>query len=366
MRTRKAVVRDKTCRLQYQGQAYIDFSSNDYLGMSQHPEVVEAAAQALKQYGVGSGGSAMITGYSPEHQALEHYLADWLGYESCLLFGSGFAANTGVIETLMAGKSDLLIQDKLNHASLIDGGINCQAKSLRFHHNDIDALNTRLQSAGNNKLVVTEGVFSMDGDTSPLRQIAELAKANGAAVMVDDAHGLGVLGEQGKGTPSYFGLSNKAIDIHMATFGKAVGTTGAFVAASSQTIEYLLQFCRHSIYSTAMPPAMAAATLTSLKLIAKEQWRRDKLCELINHFKQKMAQLGLPDSHSKTAIQPVVIGDAAKVMNISDSLKASGIWLTAIRPPTVPQGTSRLRVTLSCNHEIADIDVLFEKLEALL
>lgn len=366
LRTRRALVRLSSTKVATDKDTFLDFSSNDYLGMSQHQDVISAANTATVQYGIGSGGSSMITGYSKVHQALEEYLAHWLGFERCMLFSSGFAANTGVIETLMVNKDDLLIQDKLNHASLIDGGRHCQAKSVRFAHNDMDALKRRLQQAGNNKLVVSEGVFSMDGDSAVLDQVVEHTKACSAGLMVDDAHGLGVLGEQGKGTLSHFGLNAADADIYMATFGKAVGTGGAFVAGSTSMIEYLLQFCRHYTYSTAMPPALAQATLTSLQIIAQDSWRREKLQSLIAHFKFRLNQIGLPDNQSSSAIQPILIGDTQKTLAISEGLKKSGIWLTAIRPPTVPQGTSRLRVTLNCDHQTQDIDFLFEQLEALI
>ncbi|MCJ8269275.1 MAG: 8-amino-7-oxononanoate synthase [Psychrosphaera sp.] len=303
----------------------------------------------------------MLTGYSYAQRELEDYLCDWLGFDRCLLFNSGFAANTGVLQTLLSEQS-LLVQDKLNHASLIDGGVACAAKSVRFRHNDMDSLQQRLQSAPNDTLTVTEGVFSMDGDTAKLDEIYQLTRENKSWLMIDDAHGIGVLGEQGKGTANHYGLSPNAVDIHMATFGKAVGTTGAFVGASKSTIEYLLQFCRHYIYSTAMPPAMAAATLASLKCLAQEQWRRDKLGELTDYFKSKIKGLGLLDSHSDSAIQPIIIGCADKTVALSESLKKQGIWLAAIRPPTVSAKVSRLRVTLTSQHETKDIDSLFDKL----
>lgn len=365
-RQRHTLCRDSDGLITFQGKRYLDFSSNDYLGMANHPDVVNAAHQAMQQHGIGSCGSAMVTGYHPCHQALEEYLADWLGYERCMLFNSGFSANTGVVETLMQHPDGLLVQDKLNHASLIDAGINCKSNSVRFNHNDMPALERRLQGFANNKLVVTEGVFSMDGDTADLPSAVKLAKAAKAGFMIDDAHGIGVIGEQGKGTAAHLGIESNQIDVHMATFGKAVGTAGAFVAASNNTIEYLLQFNRHYIYSTAMPPAIAAGTLQSLKIIAKDQWRRDKLAELVGLFKQRARKLGLPDNHSSSAIQPIIIKDAAKAVMISEALKEAGIWLTAIRPPTVPVGTSRLRVTLTCHHQSSDIDRLFDQLELLL
>lgn len=366
LRSRRPVWRDRQSRLHFGGDSYLDFSSNDYLGMSQHPQVIRAAQDALERYGVGSGGSAMVTGYNVELQKLESYLADWLGFDRCILFGSGFAANTGVLETLMADKQGLLIQDKLNHASLIDGGLHCQAKSVRFKHNDIQSLEARLKMAGSAKMVVSEGIFSMDGDGAPLEDFSRLCKDYNSALMVDDAHGFGVLGEQGKGSVAKAGLTNNDVDIYMATFGKAVGTSGAFVCASDDVCEYLLQFCRHYTYSTAMPSALVAATFASLEALKDEQWRRDKLSENITYFKQRQCELGLGDSGSSSAIQPILIGDSAKALSIGDSLRNQGIWLGAIRPPTVPKGSARLRVTLSCLHSDKDIDHLFNQLEPLL
>jgi 8-amino-7-oxononanoate synthase len=345
----------------FEGKPYLNFSSNDYLGMASHPKVLKAAQVALDKYGCGSSGSPLLTGYSHAQRELEDYLCDWLGFERCLLFNSGFAANTGVLQTLLS-EQNLLIQDKLNHASLIDGGVACVAKSVRFRHNDMDSLQQRLQSAPNDTLTVTEGVFSMDGDTAKLDDIYQLTRQYESWLMIDDAHGIGVLGEQGRGTTSHYGLPPSAVDIHMATFGKAIGTTGAFVGASESLIEYLLQFCRHYIYSTAMPPAMAAATLASLTCLAQEQWRRDKLGELTDYFKTKMEGLGLTPSTSNSAIIPIIIGSADKTLLLSENLKKQGIWLAAVRPPTVASNGSRLRVTLTSQHETTDIDKLFDKL----
>ena len=345
----------------FDGKPFVNFSSNDYLGMASHPKVLKATQQALDKYGCGSSGSPLLSGYSHAQRELEDYLCQWLGFERCLLFNSGFAANTGVLQTLLNDQS-LLVQDKLNHASLIDGGVACAAKSVRFRHNDMDSLQQRLQSALHDTLTVTEGVFSMDGDTAKLDDIYQLTRQHKSWLMVDDAHGLGVLGKQGKGTADHYGLGPNEVDIHMATFGKAVGTTGAFVGASESTIEYLMQFCRHYIYSTAMPPAMAAATLASLKCLAQEQWRRDKLTELTEYFKCKMQALGLKSNRSNSAIMPIIIGCAEKTVALSDSLKKQGIWLAAVRPPTVSANSSRLRVTLTSQHEHKDIDNLFDKL----
>jgi 8-amino-7-oxononanoate synthase len=365
-RLRFSLPRGQGTTVDFQGKTFLNFSSNDYLGMASHPQVIKAGQNALEQYGVGSGGSPLVTGYSHCQRELEEYLSDWLGVERCLLFNSGFAANTGVIQTLMKDPKGLVIQDKLNHASLIDAGLSCAAKSVRYKHNDMNSLEQRLQDAAPDKLVVTEGVFSMDGDTAPLVEIEQRTHVNKSWLMIDDAHGFGVLGEQGKGTANSIGIPQNKVDIHMATFGKAIGTGGAFVGASSDTIEYLVQFCRHYIYSTAMPPALAAATLASLRCMAQEQWRRDKLNKLIGYFKAKKRKLGLAESASTTAIQPIIIGDAAKTLQISDQLKKTGIWLTAIRPPTVAANTSRLRVTICCDHSEADIDKLFNVLEPML
>ena len=361
-RQRFALAKGHGRTLSYQGKNYLNFSSNDYLGMAAHPQVIKAGQIALNKYGVGSSGSALITGYSQAQLELEAYLCDWLGLERCLLFNAGFSANTGVIQTLMTHADSLLVQDKLNHASLIDAGLNCGAKLVRYRHNDMSHLQQKLNSDHADKLVVTEGVFSMDGDSAPLVQIQQITDDHHAWLMVDDAHGLGVLGDEGKGTVNALGMASDSVDITMATFGKAIGTMGAFVGAGADTIEYLIQFCRHYIYSTAMPPAMAAATLASLQIVAKEQWRRDKLQQLIAYFKTKLVILGFPPNMSETAIQPIIIGDTAKTLQISQALKQQGIWLTAIRPPTVAANTARLRVTLTCEHTESDIDRLFNGL----
>jgi 8-amino-7-oxononanoate synthase len=366
LRQRFALPQGHGRMLSFDGKQYLNFSGNDYLGMASHPQVIQSAHQALDQYGAGSGGSALVTGFGKAQSALEEYLCDWLGVQRCLLFNAGFAANSGVIQTLMTHADDTVIQDKLNHASLVDAGLNCAAKLVRYRHNDLRHLQQKLaltNPAKGNHLVVTEGVFSMDGDSAPLAQIQIMARASDSWLMVDDAHGFGVLGDEGKGTANAQGLKAGSVDITMATFGKAVGTMGAFVAASADTIEYLVQFCRHYIYSTAMPAYMAAATHTSLLCLAKEQWRRDKLTHLIGYFKTKMVALGLADNHSDTAIQPLIIGCAGKTLQISQALKDQGIWLTAIRPPTVAANTARLRVTLHCLHHEADIDHLFNALE---
>ncbi|RCU52699.1 MULTISPECIES: 8-amino-7-oxononanoate synthase [Corallincola] len=336
------------------GQRYLNFASNDYLGLAHHPKVIAAWKAGADKYGCGSGGSFLITGYNHAHAELEEAVADFAGQQSALLFNSGFAANSAVLATLLT-KEDLLIQDKLNHASLIDGGLNCAARMTRFKHNDLANLGQRLQQSGRNKLVVTEGVFSMDGDTAPIHDIASLCNQHDAWLMVDDAHAFGVTGN---GRGSLAQVMPQAIRIYMATFGKALGVGGAFVAASNTVIEYLKQFGRHYIYTTSMPPAQACAVLASLSLVKEEPWRRELLEKNIMLFRQQAADAGLPLGDSSTAIQPVLLGDVAITMALAERLKERGFWVGAIRPPTVPVGGARLRITISASHEAQDIAAL--------
>jgi len=363
--------------VEHNGKRLINFSSNDYLGLAQDPQVISALNTGAAQYGVGSGGSPLVTGYQRPHQQLERMLCQWLGFERCILFSSGFAANNAVIQALFSDglskltakhESKLLIQDKLIHASLIDAATSNNVKAKRFVHNDINSLQQRLSAPSEHKLVATEGVFSMDGDMAPLGQISELCQQHQAWLMVDDAHGIGVLGQDGAGSLSLTKETQPSVQgqVHMATFGKAIGTHGAFVGGSSEFIEYLIQHARHYIYSTALPAALAVATMKSIELIRKQSQRRDQLNHLIGYFKTKMNTLGLSDNGSVSAIQPIIIGSAEKALTISQTLKLQGIWLSAIRPPTVAANTSRLRVTLTSQHQTEDIDLLFRHLEGLL
>jgi 8-amino-7-oxononanoate synthase len=345
------------------GREYLNFCSNDYLGLAGHPRVIEAFRQAALEFGVGSGASHLVCGHSLPHRHLEERLAEFTGRPRALLFSSGYAANTGVLTTLLQ-KGDRVFEDRLNHASLLDGGLFSGARFRRFPHNDVAALARRLEQSGDPTLVVVDGVFSMDGDTAPLRELAGLCARQGAWLMVDDAHGFGVLGERGAGSTEEAGLDAEAVPVLMGTLGKALGTAGAFVAGSDLLIEGLIQAARNYIYTTALPPAVAAATLVSLQLLQEESGRREHLASLIRRFRAGAGQLGLPLLDSRSAIQPVIAGDAARARELSERLRERGLLIGAIRPPTVPAGTSRLRITLSAAHSERQVDRLLEQLES--
>ncbi|WAJ71400.1 8-amino-7-oxononanoate synthase [Catenovulum adriaticum] len=347
--------------VQVQNNQYLNFSGNDYLAIASSEEI----KVAYRQLNTGSTGSALINGYNPEHAELELQVADWLGFEKALLYSTGFAANSAVIKTVMSEKNGLILQDKLNHASLIDGGLTANAKSMRFAHNDMVQLETKLKRANYQhpeKLIVSEGIFSMDGDNAPIASLSDLASHYDAGLMIDDAHGIGVLGTDGRGSLAENNLKPKQIDIYMATFGKALGSAGAVVCGNATLIEYLVNFSRDYIYSTSMSPHQAKLTSIAIELVKKQQWRRDKLIENIAYFKQQLANLGFADTGSNSAIQPIIVGENQATLKIAEQLKKAGIWLTAIRPPTVAKGSARLRVTLSTAHNLADIRYLSTQL----
>jgi len=344
------------------GKTFTAFCSNDYLGLANHPKVIEALQSAARRYGVGSGASHLVAGHSAEHHALEEELAAFTGRQRALLFSTGYMANLGAI-TALVGKGDAVFEDKLNHASLLDAGLLSGARFQRFLHNDIDNLRRHLQKTdAERRLIVVDGVFSMDGDLAPLPELAALAHQEQAWLMIDDAHGLGCLGQSGAGCAEHFQLSQAQLPIVMATLGKGLGTFGAFVAGSDTLIETLIQFARSYIYTTAMPPAVAAATRASLKLVQTESWRRQHLQALIRRFRTGAQGLGLALMRSSTAIQPVVFGDEAKTLHVAQVLEQQGFLVGAIRPPTVPAGSARLRITLSAAHSEAQVDRLLDAL----
>ncbi|AFU99177.1 8-amino-7-oxononanoate synthase [Simiduia agarivorans] len=360
-RRRREVQSAQQPALNVDGKPLLGFCSNDYLGLANHPRLIEAFTQAASRYGVGSGASHLVCGHSHEHHALEQALADYTGRERALLFSTGYMANLGTIAALVES-GDTVLQDKLNHASLLDGGLASGAKFSRYLHNDVAQLGKKLAAASGEKLVVTDGVFSMDGDLAPLDQIAAVCAQHNAWLMVDDAHGFGVLGETGAGSAEYFGLNSEQLPVYMATLGKAIGSFGAFVAGSEALIENLIQFARPYIYTTALPPAVAAASCAALALARNEPERRQHLNQLIVRFRTGAASLDLDLMDSFTAIQPIRIGDADTALRWSQALEQQGIWVGAIRPPTVPAGSSRLRITLTAAHTAQQVDQLLDAL----
>ncbi len=349
--------------LRVDGRELLNFCANDYLGLANHPRLVAAFKRGADSYGVGSGAAHLVSGHSRAHQALEEELAAFTGRERALLFSTGYMANLGVVSAL-AGPGDAVFEDRLNHASLLDAGLLSRARLSRYPHNDAGVLADKLAtSRARRKLVLTDGVFSMDGDIAPLPGLAEATERHHGWLMVDDAHGIGVLGEKGRGTLEHYGLDSDACPILMATLGKALGGFGAFVAGEAALIETLIQQARPYIYTTATPPAVAEALREALRLVDEEAWRREHLNALIARFREGAGQLGLPLMDSPTAIQPLLLGDAARALALSERLLTDGILISAIRPPTVPEGTARLRITLSAAHSEAQVDRLLAALE---
>ncbi|MEE4861202.1 8-amino-7-oxononanoate synthase [Pseudomonas alliivorans] len=344
------------------GKPLLAFCNNDYMGLANHPEVIAAWQAGAERWGVGGGASHLVIGHSTPHHELEEALAEMTGRPRALLFSNGYMANLGTV-TALVGQGDTVLEDRLNHASLLDAGLLSGARFSRYLHNDVTSLESRLEKAVGDTLVVTDGVFSMDGDVADLPALARTAKAKGAWLMVDDAHGFGPLGANGAGLVEHFGLSMEDVPVLIGTLGKSFGTSGAFVAGSEELIETLIQFARPYIYTTSQPPALACATLKSLELLRTEQWRREHLSHLIRQFRQGAEQLGLQLMGSFTPIQPILIGDAGRALRLSQLLRERGVMVTAIRPPTVPVGSARLRVTLSAAHTEAQVQLLLNALE---
>lgn len=362
-RRRPLVTSPQTAEMQINGLQVINFSSNDYLGLANHP-ALKQSCETIQDLSYGSGAAHLVTGHHLEHHLLEDELADWLGCDRALLFSTGYMANLAVQQTLMQ-KGDWIIADKLNHASLIDGARYSEAELKRYPHLDMQALEARLQKAQQENrqcLIVTDGVFSMDGDCAPLQTIQTLAKTYQAWLFLDDAHGFGTLGEHGKGTLAHFNLTPNENTIIMGTLGKAFGASGAFVAGSDVLIETLIQMARPYIYTTAMPPINARVARTALKKVQQADAEREQLKRNIEHFQTGANQLGLTLWPSDSAIQPVMLGDSLQAIQWSESLKQQGLWVTAIRPPTVPKNTARLRVTLSAAHTAQHIEKLLQAL----
>ncbi len=348
------------------GRSVVAFCSNDYLGLANHSKVIEAFKHAVDTYGVGSGAAHLVNGHSRAHHALEDELAAFTGRERALLFSTGYMANLGVASALLR-REDTAFEDRLNHASLLDAGLLCGARLVRYRHCNADALDRKLAShQSGERLILTDGLFSMDGDIAPLPALVQAAQKNDAWLMVDDAHGLGVLGATGRGSLEHFGLDQTDVPVLMGTLGKAFGTFGAFVAGDEDLIEILIQSARTYIYTTALPPAVAEATRASLQIIGQEHWRREYLFSLIQRFRSHAKQLDVPVMKSSTAIQPILIGDPRRTVSISEALLERDMLVTAIRPPTVPVNTARLRVTLSASHKEDQVDRLVEALSHLL
>ncbi|MEW9680370.1 8-amino-7-oxononanoate synthase [Pseudomonas sp. TE50-2] len=343
------------------GQPLLAFCSNDYLGLANHPEVIKAWRDGAERWGVGGGASHLVIGHGTPHHAVEEALAELTGRPRALLFSTGYMANLGAI-TALVGQGDTVLQDRLNHASLLDGGLLSGARFSRYLHNDPASLSSRLEKATGNTLVVTDGVFSMDGDCADLPALAKAARSRDAWLMVDDAHGFGTLGANGGGLVEHFGLGVDDVPVLIGTLGKACGTAGAFVAGSEDLIEALVQFARPYIYTTSQPPALACATLKALELLRRERWRREHLAALVRQFRAGAEEIGLTLMDSHTAIQPILIGDAGRALALSRLLRERGLLVTAIRPPTVPAGSARLRVTLSAAHSEAQVQLLLNAL----
>ena len=364
-RTRRVIHSPQGAEVISEGRRLLCFCSNDYLGMANHPTVIEALQQGALDYGVGSGAAHLVCGHHAVHHALEEELAAFTKRSRTLLFSTGYMANLGVLSAL--GRSSQVIhQDRLNHASLIDGALLSPARLQRYPHGDTDTLERHLEQKaeyGQAALVASDGVFSMDGDLAPVPQLAELARRYSAWLVIDDAHGLGVLGDQGGGVLEHFDMTGED-DVHVlvGTLGKAFGCFGAFVAGSDELIETLIQEARTYIYTTAIPPALAQAIRVSLMLVQTEGWRRVHLRKLIAHFRAGAKMLGLPVLPSNTPIQPLLVGDSEKALALSEALLARGILVAAIRPPSVPQGSARLRITLSAAHSEAQVERLLETL----
>ena len=361
LRTRRLVSSPQDASMIIDGARVMSFASNDYLGLANHPRVVEAAMRALKRYGLGAAASHMVTGHMQPHHELELRLADFVGLPKALLFSSGYAANLGIL-TALAGRGDTIFADKLNHACLNDGALLSRAEFKRYPHNDLKKLEALLANAANaasaktggRKIIATDAVFSMDGDIAPLVEMLALAERYDALLVIDDAHGFGVLGYRGKGVLELLNLKSERI-VYMATLGKAAGGYGAFVAGHEDVIEWIMQTARTYLFATATPPAIAAAMLVSLDVMVEDHERRRHLRTLIDFFSDSLKLQYAKTPFSQTAIQPIIVGSNANALAFSEALRERHMLVPAIRPPTVPMGTARLRISLNANHTIDDV-----------
>ncbi|HSM97968.1 MAG TPA: 8-amino-7-oxononanoate synthase [Gallionella sp.] len=364
LRQRRMLQSPQAPHIMVDGKSYLSFCSNDYLGLANHPQLIAALQQGAQQHGVGAGAAHLVSGHSATHHQLEHELAAFVGKPGALLFSTGYMANLGVVQALV-GKGDTVFADKFNHASLNDAMQLSRAKVKRYRHNDMNQLAQLLEQAGSGrKLVITDAVFSMDGDLAPLPELLALCEQHDAWLLIDDAHGFGVLGAQGRGTLAHYGIASQRV-ICMATLGKAAGVFGAFVAAEQAVIDTLVNHARSYVYTTATPPALANALLASLQQIADGDGLRGHLQRLIAQLRSGLHGLPWSVMPSATAIQPLLVGGNQAALDMSEGLRERGIWVAAIRPPTVPQGTARLRITLSAAHTAADVTRLTGALHEL-
>jgi len=360
-RRRRLLESPQRAHVRVDGRDFLAFCSNDYLGLASDPRIVAAAKEGADRYGVGAGASHLILGHAAAHHELEAALAAFVGLPQALLFSTGYMANMGVVSALV-GRGDAVFADRLNHASLNDAALLSRATFRRYPHNDLEALERQLQNTpARRRLVIVDAVFSMDGDIAPVVELLEVCARHDAYLLIDDAHGFGVLGAQGRGTHVHFGIRSDRL-IYMATLGKAAGVSGAFVAGSEALIESLVQHARTYIYTTATPPLLAHALLTSLQIIEQEEWRRARLRELALRLKQGLQDVAWRLLPSGTPIQPLLVGGNVEALALSANLAEAGLLVPAIRPPTVPQGTARLRISLSADHSIGDVDRLVSTL----
>jgi 8-amino-7-oxononanoate synthase len=364
LRSRRTIASPQSPHIVVDGRPYLSFCSNDYLGLANHPQLIAAMQQGARQWGVGAGAAHLVSGHSDVHHQLELQLAAFAGKPAALLFPTGYMANLGVVQA-MVGKGDTVFADKLNHASLNDAMLLSRAKVQRYRHGDMEQLAALLAKAqSGRRLVITDAVFSMDGDIAPLPELLALCEQHAAWLLVDDAHGFGVLGEQGRGSLAHFKLDSPRV-VYMATLGKAAGVSGAFVAAERVVIDTLVNHARSYVYTTATPPALSVALTQSLQLIAQGDDRRAHLHRLIAKLREGLGGLPWTLMPSDSAIQPLLIGDNRQALKLSEGLRDRGIWVAAIRPPTVPQGTARLRITLSAAHTESDVEQLIGALHEL-
>lgn len=360
-RQRRVVTRRDGVRVEIGGRWLINFAGNDYLGLSQHFAVVDAMQSTAAREGVGSGASHLVSGHHAAHETLEKEIADWLGAPRALLFGSGYLANLAVMQALLE-EQDVCVQDRLNHACLIDGARLSGCRLRRYPHLDPEGALRQLRSTPDGAaMLATDGVFSMDGDIAPLRELSLVAKVQQALLHVDDAHGVGVIGPEGRGTLADAGVGYEGV-VHLATLGKALGGYGAVVLASEEIIGHLIETARPYIFTTALPAAQAAASLAAVRLARREHWRREKLGSLVAHFRQRAQFRGLELMASTTPIQPLICGGEQRAVAMASALETQGYWVPAIRPPTVPEGRARLRITLSSLHNTGEVDTLIDAL----